>query len=259
LDEPLANTDNQIESGTGVSPVDHAQDAPATIKNRVAPVDHPQDAPATSKNRVAPVDHPQDAPATIKNHVAPVDHPQDAPATQIRIRLAAREDIPALQRLIDASVRALSLPYYDQRQIESALRNVFGVDSQLIQDETYFVAEIEGQVVAGGGWSKRKTLFGGDQAKPDQLDELLNPATDAARIRAFYVHPTWSRRGIGRQIAQACEEAAKNAGFTTLELIATLPGEPLYSAVGYRIVEPFAIPLPDGQSLPAFRMEKSLR
>jgi len=168
-------------------------------------------------------------------------------------------DIPALQKLIDASVRALSLPYYNQEQIESALTNVFGVDSQLIQDETYFVAEVAGQIVGGGGWSKRKTLFGGDQAKLDQPDDLLNPASDAARIRAFYVHPEWSRRGIGRKIAEACENAAKAAGFAMLELIATLPGEPLYLSLGYRIVEPFPIPLPDGQSLPAFLMEKRLK
>jgi GNAT superfamily N-acetyltransferase len=153
----------------------------------------------------------------------------------------------------------LSLPYYDREQIESSLTNVFGVDSQLIQDGTYFVAEIAGQIVGAGGWSKRRTLFGGDQAKPDQIDELLDPTTDAARIRAFYVHPDWSRKGIGRRIAEACEQAAREAGFGALELIATLPGEPLYTALGYSIVEPFDIPLPNRQSLPAFRMEKRLK
>ena len=168
-------------------------------------------------------------------------------------------DIPALQNLIDASVRALSLPYYNQEQIDSALASVFGVDSQLIQDETYFVAEIAGQIVGGGGWSKRRALFGGDQAKPDQGADLLNPASDAAHIRAFYVHPDWSRRGIARKIEEACANAAKAAGFTMLELIATLPGEPLYLALGYRIVEPFPIPLPGGRSLPAFLMEKRLK
>ena len=182
----------------------------------------------------------------------------DSPETSIRIRQATTSDIPALQRLIDASVRALSSPYYNQEQIESSLTNVFGVDSQLIQDETYFVAETGGQIVGGGGWSKRRTLFGGDQAKPNEIDELLDPATEAARIRAFYVHPDWSRRGIGRKIADTCEDAARAAGFKMLELIATLPGEPLYLAMGYRIVEPFPIPLPDGRSLPAFRMEKKL-
>lgn len=181
----------------------------------------------------------------------------DSPET-IRIRQATAADIPAVRELIDASVRGLSLSYYDQEQIESALSSVFGVDSQLIQDKTYFVAEIGVQLVGSGGWSKRRALFGADQAKPDRFDELLNPATDAARIRAFYVHPEWSRRGIGRKIAEACEKAAKAAGFVTLELIATLPGEPFYLTMDYRVVEPFPIPLPDGQSLPAFRMEKKL-
>lgn len=187
----------------------------------------------------------------------PLPAKSNSPEASITLRRATPEDIPALQALIDVSVRMLSVSYYDQDQIESALRNVFGVDSQLIEDGTYFVAESAGQIVGGGGWSKRKTLFGGDQYKTDQ-DLLLNPATDAARIRAFYVHPEWSRRGIGRKIAQACEDAAKAAGFKMLELVATLPGEPLYLAMGYTKVEPYQIPLPDGQSLPAFLMEKPI-
>jgi GNAT superfamily N-acetyltransferase len=174
------------------------------------------------------------------------------------IRLAALEDVPTLQELIAESVRALSLPYYSEWEIDSALVHVFGVDRQLIHDATYFVAEIEGQIVGCGGWSKRKTLFGGDQAQSARVDELLNPEMDAARVRAFYVHPQWSRRGIGRQILKACEEAARESGFTMLELIATLPGEPLYSAQGYERIGPFEIPLPEGHSLPAFHMKKSL-
>ncbi len=174
------------------------------------------------------------------------------------IRLAAMEDVPALQELIAASVRALSLPYYSAQQIDSALMHVFGVDRQLIHDATYFVAEVEGQIVGCGGWSKRKTLFGGDQAQSARVDELLSPETDAARVRAFYVHPQWSRRGIGRQILKACEEAASESGFKVLELVATLPGEPFYSAMGYSRIEPYEIPLPDNQSLPAFLMEKRL-
>ena len=176
----------------------------------------------------------------------------------ITIRLAAMEDVPALQELIVASVRSLSLPYYSAREIDSGLMHVFGVDRQLIHDATYFVAEIEGQIVGCGGWSKRRTLFGGDQAQSVRVDELLNPETDAARVRAFFVHPQWSRRGIGRQILNACEEAASESGFTRLELAATLPGEPFYSALGYSIIEPFDIPLPDNQSLPVIRMEKRM-
>jgi GNAT superfamily N-acetyltransferase len=167
-------------------------------------------------------------------------------------------DVPALQELIAESVRALSVPYYSEREIDSALMHVFGVDRQLIHDETYFVAEIEGRIVGCGGWSKRRTLFGGDQAESVRVNELVNPESDAARVRAFYVHPKWSRRGIGRQILQACEAAARESGFTSLELIATLPGEPLYSEHGYERIAPFEIPLPDGNSLAAFHMKKRL-
>lgn len=176
----------------------------------------------------------------------------------ITIRLATMEDIPALEELIAASVRALSSPYYSVREIDSALMHVFGVDRQLIHDSTYFVAEIEGHIVGCGGWSKRKTLFGGDQAHSVRVDELLNSETDAARVRAFYVHPNWSRRGIGRQILKTCEEAARESGFTIIELIATLPGEPLYSAQGYESIGPFEISLPEDQTLPAFHMKKRL-
>lgn len=176
----------------------------------------------------------------------------------ITIRLAAMEDVPVLQDLIAASVRELSLPYYTTKEIDSALTHVFGVDRQLIHDATYFVAQTEDQIVGCGGWSKRKTLFGGDQERSARIDELLDPATDAARVRAFYVHPKWARKGIGRQILQACEEAASRSGFTKVELIATLPGEPLYSAHGYSIIEPFNIPLPGDVALPAFLMAKQL-
>ena len=176
----------------------------------------------------------------------------------IHLRLATPKDIPALESLIDESVRALSIGYYTPSQIESALINVFGVDTQLIADKTYFVVEAGASLAGGGGWSKRKTLFGGDQAKANTADALLIPGKDSARLRAFYVHPGWSRRGIGKLITQACETAARDAGFTQLELIATLPGQPLYEANGYRVVCPFEIPLPDNSSLPAFRMAKTL-
>lgn len=184
------------------------------------------------------------------------------PVSAVNIRLATTDDIPELAQLIDDSVRLLSLNYYTAAQIESALRNVFGVDTQLILDQTYFVAEIEGRIVGCGGWSKRKTLFGGDQAKDqtnlNRADALLVPGKDPARLRAFYVHPRWSRKGIGKLITQACEAAALKAGFTRAELIATLPGQPLYAANGYEVVSPFEIPLPDHQSLPALRMAKNL-
>lgn len=177
----------------------------------------------------------------------------------LQLRLATMTDIPALEELIRASVTALSAEHYTSEQITSALKHVFGVDTQLIADETYFVAEIEGALAGSGGWSKRTTLFGGDQTKADIPDSLLDPAAEAARIRAFYVHPRWSRRGVGSKILTACEDAARAAGFSRIELVATLPGEPLYAARGYEKAEAMHLETPDGESLPAFRMTKSLK
>jgi GNAT superfamily N-acetyltransferase len=135
---------------------------------------------------------------------------------------------------------------------------IFGVDTQLIIDGTYFVAEEEGRIVGSGGWSKRSTLFGGDQFKGSEPDPLLDPKRNPARIRAFYVHPECSRRGIGRQILAACEDAIRQAGFKRIELMATLPGEPLYSALGYVRVRPEEMTMPDGVSISGFVMEKNL-
>lgn len=176
---------------------------------------------------------------------------------QIQIRPARMAEIPALEQLIARSVRALSLGHYTPRQIELALVHIFGVDSQLIADGTYFVVEADDQLAACGGWSKRRTLYGGDQMKAGE-DNLLDPQTEAARIRAFFVDPAFARRGIGKQLIDACETAARAAGFTRLEMGATLPGEPLYAAVGYRAVEHLAVPLPDNETLPIIRMEKQL-
>jgi N-acetylglutamate synthase-like GNAT family acetyltransferase len=180
----------------------------------------------------------------------------------LQIQLATTDDIPALQQLIRESVATLSANYYTSGQIASALSHVFGVDTQLILDGTYFVAKVEDQIVGCGGWSKRHTLFGGDQLKPGSgeidVDLLLDPARDAARIRAFYIHPHWSRKGIGSQILTACEEAASAAGFARVELVATLPGEPFYLSRGYEKGEAMQLETPDGESLPAFRMTKSL-
>jgi len=176
----------------------------------------------------------------------------------IEIRLATKEDIPALKELIREAVSVLSAQYYSSAQIESGLSHIFGVDTQLIVDGTYFVAEVEARIVGSGGWSKRETLFGGDQSKLGQLDRLLDPEAEAARIRAFYVHPEWSRKGIGSRILKSCEDAARQAGFSKIELVATLPGEPLYLSRGYEKREPIQIETPDGESLPAFRMTKTL-
>jgi len=174
---------------------------------------------------------------------------------EITIRVAVMDDVPALQKLIPHSARELSKGYYTPQQFESAIKYIFGVDTQLIADKTYYVAEAEGQMVGCGGWSKRKTMFGGDQMKGAQ-DPMLDPKADAGRIRAFFTHPAWARKGIGRRIIQACEEAAKAEGFTRLELVATLPGEPLYAAMGYEVTERMDVPMSDGTTLPAAHMKK---
>lgn len=175
----------------------------------------------------------------------------------LQIRPARVDEIPALEQLIARSVRALSVGYYTPRQVELALVHIFGVDSQLIADGTYFVVEADEQLAACGGWSKRRTLYGGDQMKAGE-DNLLDPRTEAARIRAFFVDPAFARRGIGKQLIEACEAAARAAGFTRLEMGATLPGEPLYAAVGYQAVEHLAVPMPGGETLSIIRMEKVL-
>ena len=177
---------------------------------------------------------------------------------QIEIRQATEFDIPILEPLIAASVRGLSAGFYNSAQIDSALIHIFGVDTQLIFDGTYYLAETENQIAGCGGWSRRKTLYGGDQAKLADEDSLLDPQTEAARIRAFFIHPGYARRGIGKQILTACEAAATAAGFRVAELVATLPGEPLYAACGYEVSERFAIDLPEGVQLPVARMCKRL-
>jgi GNAT superfamily N-acetyltransferase len=174
------------------------------------------------------------------------------------MRCATLNDIPLLKVLINDSVRALSRDYYAERQIDSALIYIFGVDTQLIIDGTYFVEEEEGQLIGAGGWSKRATLFGGDQFKSAGPDPLLDPLQDPARLRAFYVHPNWARQGIGRRIVTACEDAAFASGFQRLELLATLPGEPLYAALGYSRIEPVEVTMPDGISISGYRMGKEL-
>ena len=176
----------------------------------------------------------------------------------VTLRLAGLSDVPALENLIHESVSILSERFYTPAQISSALANVFGVDTQLISDGTYYIAELDGRLAGSGGWSKRLTLFGGDQTKSAEPDRLLDPRTEAARIRAFYVHPKAARRGIATAILGACESAARDAGFSKIELVATLPGEPLYLARGYVKVESMQLAIPDGEPLPAFLMAKIL-
>jgi len=181
--------------------------------------------------------------------------------TKFFIRKAVPADVPALSELIDASVRGLQAEDYTPTQIESALATVFGVDSQLIADGTYFVVEAKEHdraTIAGcGGWSKRKTLYGSDHWTGRE-DELLDTQVDAAKIRAFFVHPSWARRGVGSLILKACEDAAAAAGFTRCEMGATLTGVKLFGAKGYVALENISVPLKNGEGLPVVRMVKQL-
>ncbi|MEO8724601.1 MAG: GNAT family N-acetyltransferase [Acidobacteriaceae bacterium] len=176
---------------------------------------------------------------------------------QSSIRLASRDDIPAIEALIPASVRGLSRDYYSNDQMEGAIGTAFGVDTRLIEDHTYFVVECDGKTVACGGWSRRRTLFGGDHAAI-RYDEALNPATDAAKIRAFFVHPDYARRGIATLILKTCESAAIGEGFSRFEMGTTLPGVPFYRHHGYSEAEPLDVALPNGAMLPIVRMVKQI-
>ena len=141
--------------------------------------------------------------------------------------------------------------------MEAALGPVFAVDRQIIRDGTYFVVERDGVIVGCGGWSRRRSLYGGDAGR-GQEDEPLDPHRDAARVRAFFAHPDWARRGIGRSIMIACELAIIEAGFRMVDIVATLAGEPLYASFGCAVVERFEITMAGGLSLPVVRMNKRL-
>lgn len=179
-----------------------------------------------------------------------------------KIRLATPEDIPALRELIDQSVRALQRDDYSAEQLEAALGTAYGVDTQLIADETYYIVEAVGAtgervLAACGGWSMRKTLYGSDHG-PYRDNAILDPAREAAKIRAFFVHPDWTRRGIASLILKTCEDAAYARGFRRFEMGATLTGVPMYAARGYAKGEQIEVPLPNGLSLTVVRMGKTL-
>ncbi len=174
-----------------------------------------------------------------------------------RLRVATAEDIAEIRGLIDASVRGLQAGDYSAAQIEAALRTVFTVDSQLIADGTYFVAVNDAGEMAGcGGWSKRKTLYGGDNQVEKIVPELLDPATDAAKVRAIFVHPRFARMGLGSLILEAAEEAALAAGFKRFEMGSTLTGVALYSLKGYREVARLKVPVSDEDAIEVVRMVK---
>jgi GNAT superfamily N-acetyltransferase len=171
-------------------------------------------------------------------------------------RLATPDDMPDLQRLMTDSIRALLPAFLSPEKVEASFA-VMGVDSQLIEDGTYFVVEEDGVLAGCGGWSRRATLFGHNHTAGRDA-RLLDPASDAARIRAMYTAPNFARRGVGRRILELCEAAARAEGFTRAELGATKGGEPLYRACGYREIERLEVPTPGGVTVPITRMGKPL-
>jgi GNAT superfamily N-acetyltransferase len=165
-------------------------------------------------------------------------------------RLATEDDLPALRELMALAIDRLQADFLTPEQVVAS-RQVMGLDSQLVADRTYFLVERGGRLAGCGGWSRRATLYGGDHSKGRDA-ALLDPATDAARIRAMYTHPDFVRRGVGREILSVCEAAARAEGFSRAEMMATLAGVPLYRACGYVEIERVM------DAVPLVRMGKNL-
>jgi GNAT superfamily N-acetyltransferase len=164
-------------------------------------------------------------------------------------------DARAIGDLIPLSVRSLQDAFYTREQREAALGTIFAVDRQLIRDGTYFVVETGGKIIGCGGWSRRRTLFGGDQGR-DSEDPQIDPATEPARVRSFFVDPAWAQRGVATSIMMMCESAMVAAGFRTAIIVSTLAGMPLYAAFGYRVTGASAVPLDGGISFPVVTMAR---
>ena len=171
-------------------------------------------------------------------------------------KLANSEDIPAIKRLMEQSITGLLGNYVNQEELEVSFESM-GLDDQLIQDQTYFLVDFEGILVGCGGWSNRKTLFGGNHT-PNRSNDFLNPNNDSAKIRAMYTHPDWARKGIGTFILELAEKEASNAGFKRCELMATLSGIYLYKNRGYKIDEEIFYKSKKGNSVKMFKMTKFL-
>ena len=175
------------------------------------------------------------------------------------IRKAILGDKSAITDLIAVSVRGLSRDDYNERQIELSIKSVFGVDTELIDDGTYFVAvSKEGKIVGCGGWGKRKTLYGASVYAESRDSNLLNPETEPAKIRAFFIHPSFARKGIGTAILEACETEAKSFGFKSAEMMSTLPGVKLYSVCGYTGDERVGVSIGEGEEIICLKMRKFL-
>lgn len=176
----------------------------------------------------------------------------------INIRLARMSELRELNELITISARELSRGIYTEQETEGAIKYVFGVDTELVHDETYFVIEKDGEIAGCGGWSMRKTLFGGNQFSGREESVYLDPVKDAAKIRAFFIHPKFARQGLGSQLLKYCEQQATLSGFTQLEMMATLPGVKLYNAMAYKATSEEQVRLPNQISLRFVRMTKNL-
>jgi len=174
----------------------------------------------------------------------------------LSLRIATREDIPAIENLMAVSMAALLPQFLDEKQVEHSQESM-GVDTLLVDDGTYFLVYIDDVLVGCGGWSRRRTLFGGNHTK-GRDDALADTETEPAKIRAMYTHPDYTRRGIGRYLLEAGESAAKAEGFKTIEMGSTAPGRPLYEACGYVLVEDLSRPSEDGTVVPILRMRKEL-
>lgn len=174
------------------------------------------------------------------------------------LRLATEADGPAIDALMKASTRAIFPAFYSAQVTASALVHIAHLDPMLVEDRTYFVLEAGGEVVACGGWSRRDKLFSGS-AEQEGKARLLDPATEAARVRAMFVRSDWTRRGLGTRILDACQEAARAEGFTDLSLMATLPGFELYARYGFTEVERLVIVMPDGVGAAGVRMAMGIR
>lgn len=174
----------------------------------------------------------------------------------MHLRTATREDIPAIEALMAASMAVLLPKFLDAKQVERSSETM-GVDTLLVDDGTYFLVYIDNALAGCGGWSRRKTLYGGNHTT-GRDDEFADPATEPAKIRAMYTHPDFTRRGIGRFLLNAGEAAAKAEGFKVMEMGSTAPGRPLYEAAGYMFIEDLSQPSEDGTIVPILRMRKEL-
>lgn len=176
----------------------------------------------------------------------------------ITIRLAKIDEVQTLNAIITLSARELSRDDYSEEEIDGAIQYVFGVDTELVADKTYFVIEKDGEIAGCGGWSRRQTLFGGNQFSGREKDVFLDPSKDPAKIRAFFIHPRFARQGLGTLLLKYCEREALLNGFTHLEMMATLPGVKLYQKLGYQNLSDEVVELPNKISLKFVRMNKIL-